>query len=112
MHDTQGARRLLIAQKYFLPRLKRIWADAAYRGKELANWCQAEGDWELEVVERPPSIHGFAVLPKRWIVERTFGWLSRNRRMSKDYERKVQTSETLIEVAMIRLLVARLARRP
>ena len=54
---------------------------------------------------------GFAVQPKRWIVERTFGWLSRNRRMSKDYERKVQTSETLIEVAMIRLLVARLGRQ-
>jgi len=51
------------------------------------------------------------VLPKRWVVERTFGWISRNRRMSKDYERKVQTSETLIEVAMIRLLVARLGRR-
>ena len=53
---------------------------------------------------------GFTILPKRWIVERTFGWLSRNRRMSKDYERKVQTSETLIEVAMIRLLVVRLGR--
>jgi putative transposase len=111
MHDTQGARRLLIARKYVLPRLKKIWADAAYRGKELAEWCKAEGDWDLEVVERTPGVRGFAVLPKRWIVERTFGWLSRNRRMSKDYERKVQTSETLIEVAMIRMLVARLGRR-
>jgi len=77
----------------------------------LADWCQAEGGWELEIVERTPGVRGFAVLPKRWIVERTFGWLSRNRRMSKDYERKVQTSETLIEVAMIRLLVARLGRQ-
>jgi len=51
------------------------------------------------------------VLPKRWIVERTFGWLSRNRRLSKDYERKVQTSETLIEVAMIRLVIARQGRK-
>jgi putative transposase len=110
MHDTQGARRLLAGRKYFLPRLKKIWADAAYRGKELADWCQAEGGWELEVVERTPGVRGFSVLPKRWVVERTFGWLSRNRRMSKDYERKVQTSETLIEVAMIRLLVARLGR--
>jgi putative transposase len=97
--------------KYFVPRLKKIWADAAYRGQELADWCQAEGGWELEVVERTPGVRGFAVLPKRWIVERTFGWLSRNRRMSNDYERKVQTSEMLIEVAMIRLLVARLGRR-
>lgn len=88
------------------------WADTAYRGKELAEWCQQQGDgWSLEVVARTPGVRGFAVLPKRWIVERTFGWLSRNRRMSKDYERKVQTSETLIAVAMIRLLVARLGRR-
>lgn len=70
-----------------------------------------QGDWDLEVVERAPGVRGFTALPKRWIVERTFAWLSRNRRMSKDYERKVQTSETLIEVAMIRLLIARLGRR-
>jgi putative transposase len=108
--SPQGASRLLAGMKYFVPRLKKIWADAAYRGKELVDWCQAEGDWELEVVERTPGVRGFAGLPKRWIVERTFGWLSRNRRMSKDYERKVQTSETFIEVAMIRLLVARLGR--
>lgn len=110
MHDTQGARRLLAGLKDFVPRLKKIWADAAYRGQELAGWCKARGDWELEVVERTPDVRGFAVLPKRWIVERTFGWLSRNRRMSKDYKRKVQTSETLIEVAMILLLVARFGR--
>jgi putative transposase len=77
----------------------------------LADWCKTMGDWDLEVVERAPGTRGFAVRPKRWIVERTFGWLSRYRRMSKDYERKVQTSETLIEVAMIRLLVARLGRQ-
>jgi putative transposase len=90
VHDTRGARCLLAGLKYFVPRLTKIWADAAYRGQELAAWCKTEGDWELEVVER------------------TFGWLSRSRRLSKDYERKVQTSETLIQVAMIRLLLARL----
>ncbi len=111
IHDTQGARRLLVAPKYFLPRLKKIWADAAYRGKELADWCKAEGDWELEVIEQSPGMRGFSVLPKRWVVERTFGWLSKNRRMSKDNERKVQTRETLIEVAMFHLLIARLGWR-
>jgi putative transposase len=65
------ARRLLVGRKFFPPRLKKIWADAAYRGKELADWCQAEGGWELEVVERTPGVRGFAVLPKRWVVERT-----------------------------------------
>jgi putative transposase len=109
MPDAQGARRLLAGLKYFVPRLKKIWADAAYRGQELADWCKAVGDWELEVVQRPPGTRGFAVQPKRWVVERSFSWLSRNRRMSKDYERKVQTSETLIEVAGIRLLLRRLA---
>jgi putative transposase len=97
--------------KFFVPRLKKIWADAAYRGQELADWCKAQGDWELEVVERASGVRGFAVLPKRRIVERTFGWISRNRRMSKDYERKVQTSETLIEVVMIRLLLVRQGQR-
>jgi putative transposase len=110
MHDTQGARRLLAGLKFFVPRLKKIWADAAYRGRELAGWCKAQGDWDLEVGERTPGMRGFAVLPKRWIVERTFGWLGRNRRMSKDDERKVQTSATLIEVAMIRLLLRRVGR--
>ncbi len=78
------------------------------RGQDLANWCKTAGDWDLEVVERDPSVRGFSIQPRRWVVERTFGWLSRSRRLSKDYERKVQTSETLIQVAMIRLLLARL----
>jgi len=81
-HHTQDARRLLAGLKYVVPRLKYIWADAAYRGKELAGRCKAQGDWDLEVVERAPGVRGFAVLPKRWIMERTVGWLSRNRRMS------------------------------
>ena len=70
----------------------------------------ATGGWDLEVVKRPPGGRGWSQQPKRWIVERTFAWLLRNRRLALDYERKVQTSETLIEVAMIRLLVARLGR--
>ncbi len=107
LHDTQGARCLLAGLKLVASRLMRIWADAAYRGQDLADWRKAQGDWELEVVERTPGVRGFSLLPKRWIVERTLGWLARNRRMSKVYERKVQTSDTLIEVAMIRLLLAR-----
>ena len=94
-----------------MPRLKKFWADAAYRGQELADWCKAKGDWELEVVERAPGTRGFSVVPRRWVVERTFSWISRNRRMSKDYERKVQTSETLIQAAMFRLLLARLGKK-
>ena len=110
MHDTIGARKPLGGLAFFVPRLKKIWADAAYRGKELADWCQQQGNgWDLEVVEREPGTHGFRMPPRRWVVERSFAWLTRNRRLAKDYERKVQTSETLIELAAIRLLLRRLA---
>jgi putative transposase len=111
VHDTKGARCLLAGLAFFVPRLKKIWADAAYRGQELAEWCQITGSWELEVVERTPGTRGWSRVPRRWVVERTFSWISRNRRLSKDYERKVQTSETLIQVAMIRLLLTRLGRK-
>jgi putative transposase len=105
--DPAGARKLLAGRAPFLPRLKKIWADAAYRGKELADWCKQHGGWELEIVEREPGTHGFQVQPRRWVVERCFAWLIQSRRLAKDYERKVQTSETLIELAMIRLLISR-----
>jgi putative transposase len=110
IQDRAGARCLLAGLVPLVPCLKKIWADGAYSGKEFARWCEQEGGWELEVVERAREAQGFEVLPKRWIVERTFSWLIRNRRLSKDYERKVQTSETFIKVAMIRLLLRRLVR--
>jgi len=94
----------------FLIQLKKIWADGAYSGEELARWCKEQGGWELEIVERYREVKGFEVLSKRGIVERTFSWLIRNRRLSKDYERSVQTSETLIEVATMRLILRRPAR--
>jgi putative transposase len=110
VQDRIGARCLLAGLKPFVPRLKKIWADGAYAGEKLAGWLEEQGGWELEIVERDREAKGFEVLPKRWIVERTFSWLIRNRRLSKDYERLVQTSETFIEVAMIRLILRRLAR--
>jgi putative transposase len=90
--------------------LEKIWADRAYAGEKLAGWLEEQGGWESEIVEKAREARGFEVLPKRWIVERTFSWLIRNRRLSKDYERKVQSSETFIEVAMIRMMLRRLAR--
>jgi putative transposase len=108
--DRVGARCLLAGLKALLPRLQKIWADGVYTGEKLAGWCKEQGGWELEIVERSADTEGFAVLPHRWIVERTLGLLMRNRRLSKDYERKVQSSETYIKVAMIRLILKRLAR--
>ncbi len=110
VQDRVGARCLLAGRKSLMPRLKKVWADGAYSGEELARWCRREGDWELEIVERDQGAEGFVIVARRWVVERSFGWLLRNRRLGKDYERKVQTSETLVEIAMIRLMLKRLAR--
>ena len=114
-HDKVGAWRLLAGLAPLVPRLAKIWADGAYTSKKLARWCEEYGGWELEIVGRDPDTQGFAVQPRRWVVEpgalwAVFAWLVRNRRLRIDYERKVQTSETLIEVAMIRLPLRRLAK--
>jgi putative transposase len=109
-HDKVGAWRLLAGLKPLVPRLAKLWADGAYTSGKLARWCREYGGWDLEIVERDPEVQGFAVQPRRWVVERSFAWLVRNRRLRIDYEGKVQTSETLIEVAFIRLLLRRLAK--
>jgi putative transposase len=110
--DQAGARRVLIGLKPWQPRLELIWADSAYGGMPLAAWCAAEGAWRVEIITPTPHVQGFVVRPWCWIVERTLGWLGRQRRLSKDYERKLQTSETLLKLAMIRLMLRRLARSP
>ena len=109
--DQEGARRLLAGLKPLQPRLELIWADSAYRGDVLARWCATEGAWRLEIIKCAPHVRGFVVRPWCWIVERTLAWVGRQRRLSKDYERKVQTSETYLKLAMIRLMVTRLTKR-
>jgi putative transposase len=89
-------------------RLELIWADGGYRG-ELVEWVKRKLGWTLQIVERLGGQQGFVLLPKRWIVERTIAWLSRQRRLSRDYERLPQTSEAFVYVAMIRLMLRRLA---
>jgi transposase len=98
LRDRIGVRYLLAGLKVLFLRLKKIWADGAYTGQKLAGWCEEQGGWKLEVVERRAATEGFAVLPHRWIVERALEWLMRNRRLRKDYEheRLVQTSESFI----------------
>ena len=88
--------------------LKRIWADAGYQGA-LILWVQAACDWLLDIVKRDKQTTGFVLLPKRWIVERTFSWFVRNRRLARDFERLPQSSEAFLYVAMIRLMTIRLA---
>jgi putative transposase len=87
--------------------LALTWADGGYAGR-LPDWAKAAGGWVLQVVKRDDDLAGFVVLPKRWIVERTFAWLNRHRRLSKDYETLPENSETLIRLAMIDLMAHRL----
>lgn len=105
--DRFGGKACLAGKEPFLPRLEKIWADGGYTGDEFIGWCKERG-WLLEIV--PRTAPGFEVLPKRWIVERTLAWLTKYRRLVKDYERLVQTSEAFIYTAMIHLMVRRLGR--
>ncbi len=98
LNDKRKGRRLF-------PRLKLIWADGGYAG-QLIDWAKHMGRWTVEIVKRTEA--GFAVLPKRWIVERTFAWLGKYRRLSKDYETLTESSESMIHIAMINLMLHRL----
>lgn len=111
IQDRDGAKLLFGKIKARFPRLKLIWADGGYAGK-LVEWVKQFCHWVLEIVKRPDDVKGFVLLPHRWIVERTFGWLNRWRRLSKDYERLPETSEALIYATMSRIMVKRLARLP
>ncbi len=92
IQDRDGAKLLLKMCRGRLPRLFLIWADGGYRGK-LIRWVALNCLWVLEIVKRSDDIAGFQVLPRRWVAERTFAWLSKHRHLSKDYERDCQTSE-------------------
>jgi len=112
VQDRDGAQRLLeglVEQEAVIQRLKLVWADGSYRG-DLIAWIEDSFGWKLEIVEKPKEQSGFQILPKRWIVERTFAWLVRQRRLARDYERLPQSSESFIYIAMIRLMVRRLAK--
>ena len=137
--DYEGIKTLLRQADRQFPRLSHLWMDAGYRGEEKgAHWVQKTLGWSVDVVERqrkpapeevlkswakewakegvkvdwehllPPK--GFQILPRRWVVERTFSWIDQNRRMSKDYEKLCATSEAFVYAAMSRLMLRRLAR--
>lgn len=110
IQDRDGARLLLTKAQGLFPRLQRLWADGGYAGT-LIGWVQKTCGWALEIIKRSDVVKGFKVLPRRWVVERTFGWLGRYRRLSKDYERLQESSETMVYWAMTRLMVRRLTRQ-
>jgi putative transposase len=111
VQEQDGARRVFERLQGRHPRLRLVWADAGYKVQWLLDWVQATCAWILEIVERPEGSKGFVLLPRRWVVERTFGWLSHYRILSKDYEVLPRNSEAVVYVAMIHLMVRRLARQ-
>jgi putative transposase len=109
IQDRDGAKQVLEKVKGTLTRLILIWADGGYAG-QLVDWVKECCGWVLEIVKRSDDIKGFQVLPHRWVVERTFGWFGRYRRLSKDYEGLPETSEAIIYTVMTHLMVRRLVR--
>lgn len=108
--DHDGACFVLMRLREKCRRLKVVFADSAYGRNDLPTWVRETLGWVLQTVLRPVGVKGFVVLPKRWIVERTFAWISRCRRNAKDYERKPEHSEAMIHLTMIALMTKRLAR--
>jgi putative transposase len=137
--DYEGIKTLLTRAEEVFPRLSHVWLDGGYRGEDKgADWVQTTLGWSAELVERPRKpapkevlmawarewakegialdwqklmpAQGFVVLPRRWVVERTFSWIDKNRRMSKDYERLPESGEAFIYVAMSPLMLRRMAR--
>ena len=116
IQDYQGARLVFMKLRGLFPRLRLIWADGIYAYTNLVEWVGRFAGWVLEIVKKPKDQKGFAVLPRRWVVERTvvertFAWLGKYRRLSRDYEHSTASGEAMIRLAMIHLMVRRLAPR-
>src|SRR3954462_8169480 len=112
VQDRAGARLVLRGLHARFPGVRLVWVDGGYVNvvdAGLITWARSEENLDVVVVPRNADVRGFQVLPRRWVVERTFGWLARCRRLARDYERKTAHAEPMIDVAMIRLMAARLA---
>jgi transposase len=108
--DRMGAKLLVIALLNICTRLKLIWADSGYDGAPLAQWIRSVANATLQVIKRTEQ-HTFRVVPRRWVVERSFGWLLRYRRLVRDYERRTEHHEAMVYWATVLLMTRRLARR-
>lgn len=110
IQDPHGAVPLLRALRRSFPKLRHIFADRIYRGPQLRAAVDDCGPWTIEIVERPAGVKGFQLLPRRWVVERTFAWLGRSRRLAKDFEATIASATAWLLIAHLRLLSRRLAR--
>jgi transposase len=109
VQDRDGAYLLLRRSRRLFPFVETIFADGGYQGPKMTTALAKTGTWKLEIVKRT-ELHRFVVLPKRWVVERTFAWIARNRRLARDFERHARTVAAFIRLAMIRIMLRRLTR--
>jgi putative transposase len=110
IQDPHGAVALLRALRQAFPELRHIFADRVYRGPQLREAVADCGPWTIDIVERPPGVKGFQLLPRRWVVERSLAWLGRSRRLAKDFEATIASATAWVLLANLRLLSRRLAR--
>lgn len=110
VQDVHGAVPLLRSTRRRVPTLRHVFADRVYRGQQLREAVADCGPWTIEIVARPPGVKGFQLLPRRWVVERTFAWLGRCRRLAKDFEGTIESATAWVLIAHLRLLSRRLAR--
>lgn len=111
LQDRDGAAQVLTkAVRRRFPFIEVVFADSGYQGPRVQEAAQKAGRWRVEIVRRPKEAEGFVVVAKRWIVERTLAWISRNRRLARDFENLARTATALVRLAMIKLMLRRLAR--
>ena len=110
MQDCDGAPWLIASIRHTHPWLRHVFADGGYARKRLASALARLGKWTIEIVKRSDAAKGFIVLPRRWVVERSFAWLGRSRRLAKDFEAAIASAEAWVLLASIRLITRRLAR--
>jgi len=110
IQDRDGAVEVLKAIRFRFPWLRHVFADGGYAGEKLRSALRGNGEWTMEIIKRSDTAKGFEVLPRRWVVERTFAWLGRCRRLAKDWERSIESSTAGATIASIRVLTRRIAR--
>ena len=110
IQDRDGAPALLASTRYTFPWLRHVFADGGYTGPKLRKTLRKIGQWTLEIVKRSDAAKGFVLLPRRWVVERTFAWLGRNRRLAKDWRKSIESGEAWLLIASIQLLTRRIAK--
>lgn len=109
IQDRDGATRVLSAIRHRYPWLRHIFADGGYAGKKLKAALASVGTWTVQIVKRTDKVKGFVVIPRRWVVERTFAWLGRNRRLAKDFERTIESATAWFVMASVQMITRRIA---